>query len=207
MATARGNRELMEKSKKALQTATDPVEKLRLKCLARGASGIKGIGRQFKIMDDDNSRSIDMAEFRKGIHDFGVDMDPGEVKEVFQIFDKDGSGSIDFDEFLVALRPSMSKARKSLIGQAFRKMDKSGDGVVTIEDLKGVYNCTKHPKYLNGEKTEDQLLGEYLKTFDTPNEADGKITEDEFVNYYAGVSASIDTDAYFTLMMKNAWKL
>lgn len=34
-----------------------------------------------------------------------------------------------------------------------------------------------------------------------------KVTQEEFMNYYAGVSASIDTDVYFIVMMRNAWKL
>lgn len=44
-ATSRTNSELQRKSNLALKTAKDPIEKLRLACLSRGASGIKGLGR------------------------------------------------------------------------------------------------------------------------------------------------------------------
>jgi len=44
-ATGRKNQELMSKSREKLKTCKDPLEMLRLKCLERGASGIKGLGR------------------------------------------------------------------------------------------------------------------------------------------------------------------
>uniref|UniRef100_A0A8D3CLB3 EF-hand domain-containing protein n=1 Tax=Scophthalmus maximus TaxID=52904 RepID=A0A8D3CLB3_SCOMX len=187
------------------------VESLRLQCLTRGSSGIKGLGRTFKVMDDDNSRSLDLKEFLKGLNDYGIMMDKKEATELFLLFDRDGTEpSTLTNEFRCSQTfsdPPMSKARKEVVMQAFQKLDKTGDGVITIEDLRGVYNAKYHPKYQNGEWTEDQVFRTFLDNFDSPYNKDGKVTHEEFINYYAGVSASIDTDVYFIVMMRNAWKL
>jgi len=70
-----------------------------------------------------------------------------------------------------------------------------------------VYNVSLHPKYQNGEWTEDQVFKHFLQSFEFPNDADGKVTWEEWLNYYCGVSSSIDKDSYFALMMRNSWKL
>ena len=36
---------------------------------------------------------------------------------------------------------------------------------------------------------------------------DGIVTMEEFVEYYTNISASIDNDEYFELMMNQAWNL
>uniref|UniRef100_A0A1I8HLG9 Calcyphosin-like protein n=1 Tax=Macrostomum lignano TaxID=282301 RepID=A0A1I8HLG9_9PLAT len=146
-------------------------------------------------MDDDGNKRLSMAEFRKGVADFGLDLTDEEVKAAFNQVDTDQSGSIDFSEFLAVLRPPLNESRLKLIKAAFQKMDKTGDGQIT------------HPKYQNGEWSEDQVFTEFLKTFEAPNTTDGVVTWEEFLNYYSGISNSIDHDSYFDLMMRNSWKL
>lgn len=44
-ATHRHEEEMKKKCADSASKTTDPLERLRLKCLARGAAGIKGLGR------------------------------------------------------------------------------------------------------------------------------------------------------------------
>lgn len=80
-----------------------------------------------------------------------------------------------FTTTMLFLQPPMNNSRKELVRRAFQKLDKTGDGVVTVQDLHGVYNVKKHPKYISGEWTEDQCLKQFLDSFDSPNDKDGKV--------------------------------
>lgn len=164
-------------------------------------------------MDDNNSRSLDLYEFTKAVKDYMLGFTDSEIKALYSYFDYDRSGSVDYDEFLRTLRGPMNPNRKKLVAQAYNKLDKDRNGYIDINDIKGVYNAAKHPDVLNGKKTEEQILLEFLETFETHhnlrnNDApDHVVTKEEFEEYYNNISASIDNDQYFEVMMNNAWKI
>lgn len=97
-------KQLQLDSQYKLAHAKTPLEKMRYTCLSRGASGINGLGRQFRIADDDANKSISKEEFQKVCQDFSVGLTKEEVDGLFAEIDRDGSGSINFDEFLEVLR-------------------------------------------------------------------------------------------------------
>ena len=191
----------------------DIFERFRAKLALRGARGIIGMARQFKIMDDDNSHSLSLSEFKKGCRDFGVDFPESEITRLFNAIDRDRSGVVDYDELIRAIRGPMTPARKRVVKQAWDKLDRDQSGIVDINDLRGVYDARNHPDVRSRKKTEDEVLGEFLETFETHHNIsdlsrrDRKVTQEEFEEYYNNVSASIDRDDYFELMMTNAWKL
>ena len=200
----------------ASAASQDPEQlalKLRDKLASRGARGIIGLQRQFKIMDDDNSKALNKYEFTKAMNDFQLNFSQGEIATLFDYFDVDDNGQCAYGEFLRAIRGPMNPSRKRIVAQAFKKLDKDGNGWIDINDVRNVYNATNHPAVQQGKKTEEQILQEFLETFetahamrenDTPNYV---VTKEEFDEYYNNISCSIDDDMYFQLMMENAWKL
>jgi len=186
--------------------ATELMAILRESFKAHGVTGIFSMGRKFRIIDDDGNGTIEFSEFKKCIAEHALDWSDAQLKAVFDNFDTDKSGSISFDEFLKGCRDPMNSRRQQMTLMAFAIMDADKSGVIEMNDIQGKYNADKHPDVISGKRTTTEVLREFLDTFDSA-EKDGKITPAEFLEYYSNVSASIDNDDYFELMMRNAWHI
>jgi Ca2+-binding EF-hand superfamily protein len=183
------------------------IKKLKAEMKARGAHGFIGLQRKFRIMDDDGSKTLDMGEFKKAMKEMNMGMSDAELRLLFDYFDTDHNGTINFDEFIQGVRDPLTERRLRLVNMAFTKIDKDGSGEVDVQEIASIYDASKHPDVLAGKKTPEQVFREFLDTFDVGGEVDGKVTLQEFTNYYNNLSASIDNEDYFELMIRNAWHI
>eukprot|EP00803_Ostreobium_quekettii_P008787 evm.model.scf_1474EXC.1 EVM.evm.TU.scf_1474EXC.1 scf_1474EXC:12822-13763(+) len=171
---------------------------------ARGCHGILSLGQKFRSMDDDGSKTLNYAEFSKAMRE--MNLDESALNAMFRYFDADCNGVITYDEFLVGLRGDMNARRQAVVDEAYSALDANGDGQVDLQDVFGRYDVSQHPDLQSGIKTKTEILKEFLATFEC-GEADGIVSNEEFNRYYQALSASIDEDDYFELMVRNAWHL
>ena len=186
---------------------------IREKLCQRGVQGICSIARNFRIVDENNTQTIDFNEFKKACKAFNFGLDDNQMRIAFVAFDRDNTGEIDYDEFIRSIRGEMNEFRQKLVQQAFDTLDVNKNGEISFEEIKNKYNAKAHPDVISGKKTEDEKLKEFMDTFqETYNylcgtETDNVITIEEFLEYYENVSMIIDDDAYFEVLLNNAWKL
>ena len=168
----------------------------------RGALGIIGIARQFRLVDTNGSGSIDKDEFKKAMRMININDDDDAI---FAEFDKDGSGTVNYEEFLRSSRGGMNRKRTLAVGDVFDTLDRDKDGFLTTEELQKHFIPQNHGPVKEGKMTAAQAKSEFVKLSDMDN--DGKISRDEWKMYYEHINHSIDDDTYFISMIRNSWRL
>ncbi len=107
----------------------------------------------------------------------------------------------------------MSESRAELVRWAFKSLDRSGRGAVDAETVKSAFDAKGHPEVLDGKRSEDEVLMDFLETFDEHHNylaepgPDGRVNQQEFEDYYGYVSMCIEDDGYFEALIKNVWRL
>jgi Ca2+-binding EF-hand superfamily protein len=204
-----GDGDKKDEETESLSSVEIALNTLQASLAAHGARGIHGLGRKFRIMDEEGSGALTFDEFEKMIREHAMTLSSRHIQDLFDYFDGDKSGTISYDEFLRGVRGVLNARRHGLVEQAYAVLDADGSGTVDILDIMKVYDASKHPDVVSGLRTKAEVFREFLDTFDggTNHEKDGIVTLDEFAEYYAGVSASIDSDDFFELMIRNAWHI
>ena len=183
------------------------IEKAINKILERAGAngGLKGLQKALAIMDQNGDKRLDKKEMKYGLLDYGIELNSRELDDLFAYFDRDRNGFVDMTEFFVGIRGDLNDRRARLVRMAFDILDSDGSGLITVDEISQKYDVSYVPEVMSGKVTKEQAYREFMRTWD--KDGNGLITYDEFEDYYKEVSASIDGDDYFELMMRNAWRI
>jgi Ca2+-binding EF-hand superfamily protein len=95
-----------------------------------------------------------------------------------------------------------------MVEKAFNMLDVDGSGKITLSDVSGIYDVSMNPEFLEGRKTRDEILTDFMSNFEgAKGNGDGCITKEEFTDYYSDLSMSTPSDEYFVRMMESTWQV
>jgi len=121
-------------------------------------------------------------------------------------YDIDGDEQINVEEFMRALAEEPNERRQNMIWAAFNIMDRDGSGQIEAKDVAHLYDVSQHREFIEGTKTKDEIIEEFLNGFDgVKGNNDGVISKEEWYTYYSDLGVSIPSDEYFVQMIESVW--
>ena len=181
----------------------------------RGSRGILGMRRAFMIYDEENTKSLTFDNFYKYITSFLIPISRNDSKNLFRLYDNKNSGVINYDDLINDMVEKLNESRRNFVNNAFNKLDEGRKGVLNMNVIRGGFIPQGHPDVINGKKTEQEVLAEFLDNFDYHfnllnqgrNPDDEEVTNQEFIDFYRYISSGIDDDNYFNKMISGVWGL
>ena len=98
----------------------------------------------------------------------------------------------------------MTQARAQVAQKAFQKLSR-GATDVDIDDVKSAFIAKRHPDVLQGKRTEQTVLVEFVETLEAHhsihNPDDDSITIEEWIEYLTDIGSPIEDDQQFITMV------
>ena len=170
------------------------------------------LAHHLKSSEDKTTNTTNLETLLSTIKLLQLDINPDDIINFYACLDYTQSGKVSTDEILRIIVGEISERRKISIISKFGEMDKNKTGYLPILFLKKVYNAKFHPDCFLRKKPENEVLDEFMFTFEVfcylkGLAADQEISYKDFVEYYTPISASIESDNYFDDILLGAWNI
>ena len=190
----------------------DLIQILRSKINTNNGITYYSLAHHLKSSEDKTTNTTNLETLLSTIKLLQLDINPDDIINFYACLDYTQSGKVSTDEILRIIVGEISERRKISIISKFGEMDKNKTGYLPILFLKKVYNAKFHPDCFLRKKPENEVLDEFMFTFEVfcylkGLAADQEISYKDFVEYYTPISASIESDNYFDDILLGAWNI
>jgi Ca2+-binding EF-hand superfamily protein len=186
----------------------DIISKFKKLMIDLGANkGVHSLRRTFKRMDANGSNTVSRAELKEGLEEFGLSMSNKDLARLFRYLDRNDSDAINIDEFMAGIRAGMSYERKSMVRNIWDRIDRNHVDGVKFDEMRRYHDFKHHPEVLDGLVTESEAEEIFCEHFSEGARVGGNVTWHEFLDYYKSISAIVEDDYDFELILRNSWSV
>jgi len=142
----------------------------------------------------------------------GIGVSSTDLEELLRVMDLAWSSCckscFGFKECLRLVRGPLSAKRARAVYEAFSYLDVDRTGVVHEKEICKRFVASFHPdveaRRKNGEAVLDDMI---LDLREVKGAAGRGFSLEDFIAYYEGISAGVDSDEYFHHIVKSVWGL
>eukprot|EP01064_Diplonema_japonicum_P020715 TRINITY_DN302_c1_g1_i2.p1 TRINITY_DN302_c1_g1~~TRINITY_DN302_c1_g1_i2.p1 ORF type:complete len:723 (+),score=190.54 TRINITY_DN302_c1_g1_i2:180-2171(+) len=180
------------------------LQKLNRELITRQVNGIV----QFRMRCEDAAKDGDLTMHALGgvVRDMltASQVPDLEVEILFNAHSSDGE-ALDLEPFMASVRGYLPPAREEIIRQTWKKIDVEDRDEVNSDTFLAAFKPELLPDVQCGRVTASDAYSEIVNYLDL--ERYEMVSKDSFYSYWADVSASVDTDKNFTLVMWNSFEI
>ena len=185
---------------------------LRAKINTNNGITYYSLAHHLKSSEDKTTNTTNLETLLSTIKLLQLDINPDDIINFYACLDYTQSGKVSTNEILRVIVGEISERRKISIISKFGEMDKNKTGYLPILFLKKVYNAKYHPDCFLRKKPENEVIDEFMFTFEVfcylkGLANDQEISYKDFVEYYKPISASIESDNYFDDILLGSWNI
>ena len=128
------------------------------------------------------------------------------IKDFYQYLDIYNQNKVSIVEILNLLRGYLNDIRMKIIIEIFVYIDSERKNYIEVDKLKKLFNPNNHPYVILGIKNPNDIYKEFifcLNNFIIYKGINNKISFDDFIEFFTGISATIKNDLIYNNMMNN----
>ena len=164
-----------------------------------------------KINEEPTTQKVSLEDLSVTIQELHLNISSTEIHDFYNYLDSEKTGRIPTDNILNLIKGSLSDKRKSILNEIFSYIDTEKKGEISLNNFKDMYNAKNHPDVSNGIKSEQEIYNQFCYTIDVYIRVNkilnNSITKEQFVDYYSGISPSIENDKDFQNILEKVWNV
>ena len=159
-----------------------------------------------KSKQDPLTGTITFENFVHCLNEAKINYSKINIKDFYKILDIYNHNQVYIVDILSLLRGYLSDIRRKVIIEVFAYLDSERKNYIEINKIKQLFNPNNHPDVISNKKTVDEVNKEFmfsLNNFILYKGLKDKMSFDDFLEFFTGISLTYASDSIFNNMMNN----